>query len=462
MARPDLAWHVSPQHPFDRRIVFRRLRHLLSWLERRQQPAGGLPAGIVAAADISPPMLVSDAFTPTHPRTGRAGLIGRERDIDMIIQRLMEDKAHIVLYSERGMGKTSLANSVIDLLRRRGVFVIRYQCEASSTFDSLMRGLARSVPGTLLAGPVRPDLLEGCEAALPAAPIRPEHVVALLPRLRLTSLVCVIDEVDRIGDAETRTLLADTMKQLSDRGIPLLFMLIGVSDSLEQLLGEHPSIQRALTGVPLRLLSDEEIATIVDQGAREAGLTFPRELVASIARAARGLPYLAHLLGLRTAQSAARRSTRHVAHEDLAAAVEQLVMETPLRVVQRYDELPEGGADVPMRQTLEALARCEQDKLGRLRVGQKSSDRVFVGGRAVDLASWQALRKAGIVRPCKRSGGYVTFAHRGLHQFLTLRLAAEECRLTGDSDAGERPAQLTVVLADPGATPFLPRQSSRG
>ena len=166
----------------------------------------------------------------------------------------------------------------------------RYQCDASSTFESFMRGLARDLPMALLSSPIRAEDCEGCEAALPERRLRPGDIVGLFARLSVRSLVCVVDEFDRVQDATTRTLLADTMKQLSDRAVPILFMIIGVSESLDQILGQHPSLQRNLVAVHLPLLSDEEIVSLVEQGAGEAGLAFPKELVTSIAVIARGMP----------------------------------------------------------------------------------------------------------------------------------------------------------------------------
>ena len=46
----------------------------------------------------------------------------------------------------------------------------------------------------------------------------------------------VVDEFDSVLDAETRTRLADTIKLLSARGSKLSFMVVGVSDTWEQLL----------------------------------------------------------------------------------------------------------------------------------------------------------------------------------------------------------------------------------
>jgi tRNA(Met) C34 N-acetyltransferase TmcA len=94
---------------------------------------------------------VGAAFTPTQPKAGRRYLVGRAREQARIVQALLEDRAHVVLYSERGRGKTSLANWVIETLRRSGVMVGRYTCDATTTYDELARGAVRDLPASLVA-----------------------------------------------------------------------------------------------------------------------------------------------------------------------------------------------------------------------------------------------------------------------------------------------------------------------
>jgi hypothetical protein len=372
-----------------------------------------------------PPVTVTanEAFTPTQPRTGRGGLIGRQFEIDTILQSLLEDKAHVVLYSERGRGKTSLSNIVVDRLKRKGLIIVRYQCEASTTFDSFMRGLLRRLPESLLVSPVRPERLEGCEAALPASPLRPDDVVTLLPRLRLNSLICVVDELDRIVDPETRTMLADTIKQLSDRSVPLLFLLIGVSDNLEQLLGQHPSIQRALVALPLPLLSDEEISDIVEKGAKDAGLTFPGELVAAIVAISRGMPYLAHVLGLRVAQAAARRNTNIVKPVDFVSALERLVRQAPSEVLRNYDDITANGRDEAAAWALRVIATCPQDPWGVIRVIETPGEKALLGGQRVSWSGWVKLCEHGVVRRCFGDAASVVVTQRSLVQHVQLQEA---------------------------------------
>ena len=81
---------------------------------RRQEPRGA----------ASP----NEVFTPTRPRAGRKTLVGRQVELGRILDGLLDDNAHVVLYSERGRGKTSLSNLTMEQLRRRGVIVARCAC----------------------------------------------------------------------------------------------------------------------------------------------------------------------------------------------------------------------------------------------------------------------------------------------------------------------------------------------
>jgi hypothetical protein len=248
-------------------------------------------------------------------------------------------------------------------------------------------------------------------------------VVTLLPRLRLSSLICVVDELDRIVDPDTRTMLADTIKQLSDRSVPLLFMLIGVSDNLEQLLGQHPSIQRALVALPLPLLSDDEISDIVEKGAKDAGLIFPGDLVSAIVKISRGMPYVAHVLGLRVAQAAARRNTNFVKWVDFNSALERLVRQAPSDVLRHYDDLTSNGKDEATAWALRVIATCPQDPWGSIRVIETPGEKALLGGQRVSWAGWSKLCEHGVVRRCFGNPGSVVVTQRSLVQHIQLQEA---------------------------------------
>ena len=331
------------------------------------------PATAPAAALRQQPRAVSaspnDVFTPTRPRAGRKTLVGRQVELGRILDGLLDDNAHVVLYSERGRGKTSLSNLTMEQLRRRGVIVARCACEAETAFDTMVRALVRDLPASLLLSGPADEAGEGCEGMLPHRAIRPADVAAIPESLASDRTVFVVDEFDRVLDLETRTRLADTIKLLSDRGSKLSFMVVGVSDTLEQIIGQHPSIQRNIVGVHLPLLAPDEIETMLVRGGQQAGIAFTPLAVRIVRGVARGMPYMAQLLGLRIAQAALRRAEMGdgpvpVEPADIKVAVDRLVDEASSGVVATYNALVAGAAEPRVGQVLTRLARRPAGQVG--------------------------------------------------------------------------------------------------
>jgi hypothetical protein len=271
---------------------------------------------------------------------------------------------------------------------------------------------------------VDPDGTEGCEAAFPAKELRPRDVLALPGRLTGSQLMLVIDEFDRVEDLATRTSIADTIKQASDRALPISFFIVGVSSSLEELLGQHPSIQRNVVGVPLPLLSDAETADILDRGARTAGVGLSRLARDAIVHLSRGIPYVAHLLGLQAVRAANARADTVVEPEDVASAIRRVLNETDPQTRQHYDGLTNGGRDQEMVGFLHDLATGPQDEFGAFSV-EEYAGRLYVAGAAADPRLWRRLETAGVVRPSATGSrsNTVTFVSPLLRSYILLRTA---------------------------------------
>ena len=253
---------------------------------------------------------LAEVFTPTRPLSGdrfqlkrslnTGAFVGREVERKRILRALIEDRSHVAIYGERGHGKTSLANIVLAQASDFGFIVVYHVCSAASVFSGIMRSLFHELPRW--ANDVVQEVSDGRHGAaslLPASgPLQPSDILTaceLLPRSRV---IFVIDEFDRIAEQDTRTAIADTIKQCSDRGASLFFMLIGVSDSFEELLGRHPSIQRCVAHIGLPLLAHAEVEQLVARGAQQAGLEFPTTVRACIAELALGMPYMASSFSL--------------------------------------------------------------------------------------------------------------------------------------------------------------------
>jgi hypothetical protein len=416
--------------------------------------------------DVRHPIL-SDVFTPTRPQRSARRLTGRHHELSRIFRALALERSHVVLYGERGRGKTSIVNLVAGSARSAGYMVARYACSTESDFDDIVRGLTRDLPPPLLAVPLQHgEHLQGCEAALPAERVQPRDVVGLPGRLTGRHLVLIVDEFDRVEDADTRTRFADTIKQVSDRGVALSFVIVGVSDSMEELLGRHPSIQRNVLGLPLPLLTDDQVEEILTRGGREAGINYPPEIKQSIVNTSRGVPYIAQLLGLHAGIEALARRSVEVNTADLAAACGRALEEMDPRVAGLFDRLVNRGASVNARGALLAIASGEHDRFGRFSVSAAPNG-WSVAGWHLTREQWSLMLDMGAVRECPSAGyGVFTFADAMLQHYILLRevlmvrLRAAEMGGDGpDGDGAPRPGlradptQAWRVSSDPQLVP---------
>ena len=92
--------------------------------------------------------------------------------------------------------------------------------------------------------------------------------------------------------------MVDLIKNVSDNNRHVTISLVGVGESITELIGEHPSVQRNLVQIEMPPMSDEEIKTIITKGCDLLGLRVVSAVLDEIAQLANGFPHYAHLLGL--------------------------------------------------------------------------------------------------------------------------------------------------------------------
>lgn len=391
--------------------------------------AAGADPALPPTARTAPDALAgnapNDVFTPTRPRAGSRILVGRKVELARMVDAIIDDAKHVVLYSERGRGKTSLANLAIDELRRRGAVVARHSCEADSDFDSLIRGLMRDLPQSLLPADSIARYGEGCEGVLPNRALHPADVAAILDRLECSFLVCAVDEFDRATDPAVRCQVADTIKLVADRGIKLHFIIVAVAATLADILGQHPSIQRNISAIHLPLLRDEEVAAMLAKGGQQAGLVFPPQATELVVWVSRGMPYMAQLLGLRIAQATRRRGGDEVEAADLEAAVQALLAEAGPGVLAIYAALAESVLDEDMPSVLRRIATAEQDELGWMAVRLAGAD-VILGGCRVSDSAWSLLLASGVIGQPAGVAGRAYFQDRAIIYHVQLLAARDQ------------------------------------
>ncbi len=325
----------------------------IAW--RRQQPSPG--------EDPPSNARLREAFTPTRPKQNPAVFSGRFRQMQRIIAAIEEERAHVMIYGERGSGKTSLANVLAGKAQEAGYLVARFACNSELSFEDIFRGFLRLLPASLVAD----TLVSGTrtlEEMLPPGHCGITELIGVFERIAHKHVILIIDEYDRVTTEETQAKLAELIKNMSDAGAPVTLLIIGVAENVTQLLGKHPSLQRTIVTIPMPLMPARELDGILATGEEKSGLHFDPAVRRQIIEFAQGLPYHAQLLGLLAARSATRRQSGTVERSDLRYAAERAAEEAEVRLKQAYDLAVGPHENASFRDVLFYAARCRTDEFG--------------------------------------------------------------------------------------------------
>lgn len=315
---------------------------------------------------------VAVAFTPGAPIDDFALFAGRFNQVQDVVSAVVQKGQHVALYGERGVGKTSLANVLSDLFRATDLpqfTAAKVNCNTEDNFTSLwcnvFRELGEDVPGAVLS---------------------PEDIRYRLAALDPPALI-VLDELDRLEDDEALTMLADTVKTLSDNVVPSTVVFVGVAQSIGDLIGEHESIARALIKVRMPRMTQRELHEILEKGSEPAGISFTPDAAGQIVALSHGLPHFTHLLALHAGQRVVQDDREVVEIEDVIAALptavhRHVIEEDYLRATHSPH------ADNLYSRVLLACAVAPQDQFGYFKAGAIRDPLQIIAGRRLDIPAF--------------------------------------------------------------------------
>jgi GTPase SAR1 family protein len=373
-----------------------------------------------------------EAFTPRRPQKLYRLFAGRRRALGRMIAAIEEERAHVVIFGPRGVGKTSMANLLAESASDVEYQVLKYPCSSDSTFEDIFRGLLARLPADFLDRTARANLTgaENFEQLLPKDEFGPTELTRALSHLALEHVIFVIDEFDRITSERTKNQLAESIKNLSDAEIRATIVVLGIARSVEELVGKHSSIQRHLIGIHLPLMEPDELHHIIQLGEREANLNFDDATRDMIVTFSKGLPYFTQLLCLYSGQAALSRNSTSVEINDFRKALNRCAEEADPLVKAAYDLATRGDSNQFMTDVLFAAASARFDEYGSFTA--KDASKVAVndqGHRIIELTLHRALsalgdeKYYGMVEKHRTPSGAVQyfFANQTMRQHIMLR-----------------------------------------
>ena len=244
-------------------------------------------------------LALRDALGASQPVIGRESFAGRHDALGQLIASIEQQRVHVVIYGERGIGKTSLAHVFAETAREARYLVLYGSCGTEAQFDAMFRSFAARIPRLYHSSvlPNSPEAERGdhFDVMLPEH-FGPRELAELFSEVTGTRVIIILDEYDRVLDPGFRRDVAELIKNLSDRAARVQLVLTGVAQNLDELIGYAPSIRRNIVGLPMRPLSIGEVREVIGIGEAAADLRYSDEAVSMVTAMAGGSPYLVRLL----------------------------------------------------------------------------------------------------------------------------------------------------------------------
>lgn len=298
---------------------------------------------------------VLQAFDASRPISGRAQLFGRQREIESLLFSVFDYHQHAVVYGARGSGKTSVARVFGDFADQCGALVLYFPCEPEANFSLLMGAVLDGLPPAAITASERADFGRKLQS-LPAH-FGPLAFVDLVAQAVTRPIVLILDEFDRISDAQTKTDIAVTMKLLSDTHSSIRIMLVGIASSVNDILIAHPSLRRHISVVRIGRIEPTSVNALIDHGANASGIPFSAEARSWIARASVGSPYHVRLLCRQAALRAIGDGKSEVDGPAVRAGMIQAFEQWAGTNPSDADRFHKLGLDFGAHEPLEQLAR---------------------------------------------------------------------------------------------------------
>lgn len=308
---------------------------------------------------------VGQLFTPSAP-VGTAELFaGRQDQIQKLLDVVGERGRHAIVYGEPGVGKTSISQ-ILRLLvpvKTSTVKYIRRALFSTDTFSSVWLDIFREMKFIV-------EFSDGSKeysvSDLYDTGVTPSDVVRELSYFSENDIpIIVIDEYNLIRDNEMSRLMAETIKALSDASINCTIIVVGISDSVKELVSGHESILRCSEEILMPRMKTEEMRDIIEGRIRRLGMTIDGNAKWKAINLTKGLPAFGHGLGKAASLSAIREKRLHITEKDIDTAIDEVLNSSQNTLKNDYQLATHSNQKrARYRQILMACALAQSDEVG--------------------------------------------------------------------------------------------------
>ncbi len=284
-------------------------------------------------------LLIDDIFTPSSPIENVELFTGRAAQIKAIKEAIREKGQHAIMHGLRGAGKTSLANMTLFLFKN--LMSLKITCNREDTFNSVWERALRKirfVQTDKTVGFISTDKTDVFPIEVPGkdmiSPTEIEQILINIPG----NMLFVFDEFDMIKSKKVKSQMADMIKLVSDNLPHVTILIVGIAESIDELIGEHPSIERCMKQIELPLMSDDEAKDMILKNLAYLKMRIDEHVLLKIIDMASGFPNYLHLLCKYAAKAALRDNTEQISLKHFDEAVLKSIENSDYTIKKTYSK----------------------------------------------------------------------------------------------------------------------------
>jgi Cdc6-like AAA superfamily ATPase len=329
-------------------------------------------------------------FTPSAPVAIAELFAGRQKQMAQIIDAIGERGRHAILYGERGVGKSSLAQIIPFLLPRsvERVRHIRIQAFPGDAFSNVAKRVFHNIH-------VNGDFGEGTQT-YNATEFYPDAVsiddfLSEMRMFRENELpIIVIDEFNEIDDDRTSVLMSNIIKALSDSISKVTIVIVGVADNVGDLVKGHQSIERCTEEIPMPRMPVNERREVLDRRLSRLGMSMSGDAKWKILNLSKGLPAYVHTLGKYAVFSALQERRLFITEQDVDNAINEGLNSSQQSLKDTYEGATHSNnARAQFRHVLTACALARVDDAGFFMPAAVREPLSSILKRSVHIANFQ-------------------------------------------------------------------------
>jgi len=241
--------------------------------------------------------VLSENLTPSDSIKTPERLFGREKTLTTIDRAFSSPGRQIFIYGDRGVGKTSLAQTAAYLhtgIENPPIYVM---CGRTNNFGQTIQAVGNAIVPveerlekaasgggfnfSLPGGFGSIGVSDGTKAASNISP--PESlnealdIVRYVAAKRKNTTIIMIDEMERIESHAEREKFAEFIRNIPELGCDVRFIFCGIMHDVTELLQSHASAGRILETIELKRLNYSDLWKILTIVARKLNVEIQEE-----------------------------------------------------------------------------------------------------------------------------------------------------------------------------------------